>query len=215
MLIKAMTVGTMSVCCYLLVCEETKEAVVVDPGGDEERVLAAVAKAGARVRYIVNTHGHPDHVAANGPVKAATGAEIVMHAEDAAFFGEPRVQQYFASLGLPPSPPPDRLVKDGDTIVFGNESLKVLHTPGHTPGGICLYSPPELFTGDTLFVGGVGRTDFPGGDGPQLFQAIREQILTLPDETRVWPGHGYGGDSSTIGEEKRSNPYLLNDFWAK
>ncbi len=215
MLIKSLTVGSMSVCCYLLVCEETKEAVVVDPGGNVERILAEVSKAGAKVRYIVNTHGHPDHVAANGPLKKATGADIVMHGEDAAFFGQPEVEQYFSSLDLPPSPPPDRLVKDGELIEFGRESLRVIHTPGHTPGGICLYSPPELFTGDTLFVGGVGRSDFPGGDGPQLYRAIRDKILTLPDATRVWPGHGYGGQSSTIGEERRTNPFLTNDSWAR
>jgi len=215
MLIKSLTVGSMSVCCYLLVCEETGEAVVIDPGGDEMLILAEVAQAGAKVRFIVNTHGHPDHVAANGPLKKATGAEIVMHGEDAVFFGRPEVEQYFSALGLPPSPPPDRLVKDGERIDFGRESLQVIHTPGHTPGGICLYSAPELFTGDTLFVGGVGRTDFPGGDGPQLYRAIQEKILTLPDTTRVWPGHGYGGQSSTIGEERRANPFLTNDFWAR
>lgn len=215
MLIKSLTVGSMSVCCYLLVCEETREAVVIDPGGDQELVLAEVAKARARVRYIVNTHGHPDHVAANGPLKKATGGAIVMHQADAEFFGQAEVQQYFSALGLPPSPPPDRLVQGGDLIEFGRESLKVIHTPGHTPGGICLYSPPELFTGDTLFVGGVGRTDFPGGDGRQLYQAIQKELLVLPAETRVWPGHGYGGQSSTIGEEKSANPFLTNDFWAR
>ena len=215
MLIKSLTVGSMGVCCYLLVCRETGQAVIIDPGGDEQRILAEVAQAQAKVLYIVNTHGHPDHVAANAPLKKATGAEIVMHEADADFFGHPEVEQYFSALGLPASPPPDRLVKDGERIEFGRESLLVIHTPGHTPGGICLYSAPELFTGDTLFVGGVGRTDFPGGDGPQLYRALQEKILTLPGDTRVWPGHGYGGHSSTIGEEKAANPFLTSDFWAR
>jgi len=213
MLIKSMTVGNMACCCYLVVCEKTREALIIDPGGDEERVLAETAKEKALVKYIVNTHGHPDHVCGNARIKEATSAPIVMHEDDAAFFGKPEVGQYFSALGLTPSPSPDKLVKDGDLISFGGESFKVIHTPGHTPGGICLYGSGNLFTGDTLFVGGVGRTDFPGGDGKVLFNAITERLLVLPDETVVWPGHGYGGASSTIGEEKRSNPFLTDTFW--
>lgn len=215
MLIKSLTVGDMSVCCYILVCEETKEAAVIDPGGDASKILAELKKLGAILKLIINTHGHPDHVAENATLKKASGAAIVMHGDDAAFFGQTEVVQYFSGLGLPFSPPPDRLVNDGESIDFGKESLKVIHTPGHTPGGICLYSKPNLFSGDTLFVGGVGRSDFPGGDGRQLFKAIRDKLLTLPNDTRVWPGHGYGGQSSTIGEEKRSNPYLSDDSWAR
>jgi glyoxylase-like metal-dependent hydrolase (beta-lactamase superfamily II) len=111
-------------------------------------------------------------------------------------------------LGLEASPPADIQVLDGDVITIGEEKLKVIHTPGHTPGGICLYNAPNLFTGDTLFVGGLGRTDFPGGSYDELIASITTQLLTLPPETVVWPGHGYGGNRSTIGEEKRSNPYL-------
>ncbi|MBU0479667.1 MAG: MBL fold metallo-hydrolase [Proteobacteria bacterium] len=215
MKIISMTVGSMSVCCYLVFCEETREAVIIDPGGDESRVLAECKKQKASVKYIINTHGHPDHVCGNGAIKEATGAEIVIHKSDADFFGQPEVKQYFSILGLKPSPPPDRIVQDGDLISFGNEQLQVILTPGHTPGGICLYNAPNLFTGDTLFVGGVGRTDFPGGDGKTLSRAIRERLLVLPDETRVWPGHGYGGSSSTIGAEKKSNPFLANTFWTE
>ena len=213
MLIRAMTVGSMSVCCYLAICEETREAVVIDPGGEEDRVLSQCEKDNAKVKYIVNTHGHPDHVCGNGRIKDATNAPIIMHEDDAAFFGKPEVEQYFSALGLKPSPPVDKKVKDGDLISFGKESLKVILTPGHTPGGVCLYSTPNLFTGDTLFVGGVGRTDFPGGDGKVLYNSIKNRLLTLPDETVVWPGHGYGGANSTIGEEKRSNPFLTDTFW--
>jgi glyoxylase-like metal-dependent hydrolase (beta-lactamase superfamily II) len=215
MLIKAMTVGNMACCCYLAICGETKEAVIIDPGGDEDKILALCEREKAKVKYIVNTHGHPDHVCGNGPIKQATGAEIVMHGDDADFFGKAEVEQYFSSLGLKASPPVDKQVKDGDRIDFGRESLKVIHTPGHTPGGICLYNAPDLFTGDTLFVGGVGRSDFPGGDGKVLYRSIKERLLVLPDRTVVWPGHGYGGANSTIGEEKRDNPFLTDIFWTE
>jgi glyoxylase-like metal-dependent hydrolase (beta-lactamase superfamily II) len=212
MIIKQLTVGSMSVCCYIVACAATKKGIVIDPGGDEDRILAWCNQEGVTVTAIVNTHGHPDHVCGNGKIKKATGAAIVMHEADAAFFALERTKQYFSMLGLAESPPVDRRVKDGDRIEFGELSLEVIHTPGHTPGGICLYRAPQLFTGDTLFVGGVGRTDFPGGDSVLFMRAIRERLLTLPPETVIWPGHGYGGDRSTIGAEKKSNPYLTGDF---
>lgn len=212
MLVKQMTVGSMAVCCYLVVCEQTRKAVIIDPGGNENEILAMLDKEKVSLEYIINTHGHPDHVCANGPIKKATGAPIIMHEDDAVFFAQPDVENYFSMLGLPASPPADILVKDGDAIDFGSVSLKVIHTPGHTPGGMCLYSAPNLFTGDTLFVGAVGRTDFPGGDLQIFLKSIREKLLVLPDDTVVWPGHGYGGSRSTIGDEKRTNPYLNGDF---
>ena len=208
MLIKQMTVGSMAVCCYIIKCEETGQGAIIDPGGNDEDVLAMAENMGVTVKYIINTHGHPDHVCGNGRIKEATGAQIIMHEDDAAFFAKPDVADYFSMLGLPASPPPDIPVKDGEIIAVGNVELQVIHTPGHTPGGICLYNPPDLFTGDTLFVGAVGRTDFPGGDMNQFMRSIRERLLVLPEETVVWPGHGYGGSRSTIGEEKRSNPFL-------
>ena len=208
MIIEALTVGNMAVCCYVVGCEQTKQAMIIDPGGDEDRVLKLCEDKGLAVKYIINTHGHPDHVCGNSVIKSKTGAEIVIHEEDAKFFAKSEVEQYFSILGLPPSPPPDKLVKEGDEITVGSVSLKVIHTPGHTPGGMCLYSAPNLFSGDTLFVGGVGRTDFPGGESTVLFESIREKLLSLPAETIVWPGHGYGGATSTIGEEKKSNPFL-------
>jgi glyoxylase-like metal-dependent hydrolase (beta-lactamase superfamily II) len=208
MQIQQLTVGTMGVCCYIVSCEKTNKAAVIDPGGDEDRILDACRKNKLQVEYIIATHGHPDHVCGNGPIQVATGAKIVMHKDDAEFFSQAEVKSYFSMLGLTQSPPADILVEDGDTIIFGNEVLQVLHTPGHTPGGICLYNAPNCFTGDTLFVGGVGRTDFPGGSMDELSRSIREKLLTLPPETIVWPGHGYGGSKSTIGEEAKSNPYF-------
>lgn len=212
MLIKQMTVGSMAVCCYLVACEQTRQGVIIDPGGNEEEVVAACRQEDITVQYIINTHAHPDHVCGNGAIKAATGAAIVMHRADADFFARPEVQNYFSMLALPASPPPDKLVQDGDTLTFGELSLQVLHTPGHTPGGICLYNASHLFTGDTLFVGGVGRTDFPGGDTQELLHSIQAKLLALPPETVVWPGHGYGGARSTIAEEKRSNPFLAGGW---
>lgn len=210
MRIDQLTVGMMQVCCYLVCCEKTGEAVVIDPGGDEDRILDLCRRRKATVRYIIATHGHPDHVCGNARLREETGAPIVMHRDDAVFFWQPEVIDYFSILGLPQSPRPDRLVDDGDIIGFGSEQLQVIHTPGHTPGGICLYSKPHCFTGDTLFAGGVGRTDFPGGSTTELLNSIRSRLLILPEDTVVWPGHGYEGNKSTIGRESRSNPFLVS-----
>ena len=208
MLVKQLTVGMMGVCCYIVSCEKTKKAAIIDPGGDEDRILQYCTDNALQVQYILNTHGHPDHVCGNSRIQEATGAKIVMHSADAAYFNEPQIKDFFSSLGLPESPPIDITVEDGDIITIGEEQLQVLHTPGHTPGGICFYSPPHCFTGDTLFVGAVGRTDFPGGSMELMTTAIQTRLLTLPPETLVWPGHGYGGSQSTIGREAKTNPYF-------
>ena len=212
MIIQQLIVGSMAVCCYLVACEETKIAAVIDPGGNEDKILAAAKAKGLTIEYIINTHGHADHDCGNGVIKAATGAKIIVHAKDAEFFARPDIKGYFSVLGLPASPPPDQTVSDGDIITVGKVKLTVIHTPGHTPGGMCLYAAPHLFSGDTLFVGGVGRTDFPGGDTDTLMASIRQKLMTLPPATTVWPGHGYGGNSSSIAKEAKSNPYLTGDF---
>ncbi len=201
-------VGSMEVCCYLLICPTTKKAAVVDPGGDVDHILELCQHHKAEIEYIIATHGHSDHVCGNRLLREATGAKILMHKEDAEFFAREEVAAYFSRLGLEASPPPDQLLEHGEKILIGKEQLDVIHTPGHTPGGICLYNGNNLLTGDTLFVGGIGRSDFPGGSHKTLLESIHNKILTLPEETVVWPGHGYGGLSSTIGAEKRSNPFL-------
>ncbi len=208
MIIKQLIVGSMGVCSYIIGCEETKKGAVVDPGGDENVILAEVEKLGLDIEYVIATHGHPDHVCGNRTSKEATNAKIVMHEADADFFEKTETQNYFSMLGLEPSPPTEIRVKEGDILEMGTVKLQIIHTPGHTPGGICLYSAPDLITGDTLFVGGVGRTDFPGGSYSELINSLKTKVLALPDDTVVWPGHGYGGSQSTIGEEKKSNPYL-------
>ena len=208
MIVKQMIVGSMAVCCYIVACEKTGKAAVIDPGGDEKKILAEIKDKGYVVEYIIATHGHPDHVCGNRILQEATGAKIVMHRLDSLFFNKPEVRTYFSMLGLEPSPPVDREVEEGESIDIGTVSLKIIHTPGHTPGGMCLYNAPDLITGDTLFVGGLGRTDFPGGSHEELLHSITTKLLVLPAETVVWPGHGYGGSRSTIGEEKDSNPYF-------
>ena len=208
MILKQIIVGSMAVCCYIVACEKTKKAAVIDPGGSEEEILAEIDEMGVDVEYIIATHGHPDHVCGNRIIQEATGAKIIMHSADVQFFGKSEVKNYFSMLGLEATPDPDIEVKEGDKIVFGEVELEVLHTPGHTPGGICLYNAPDLITGDTLFVGGLGRTDFPGGSHQDLLDSIHTKLLTMDPETVVWPGHGYGGNRSTIGEEKKSNPFL-------
>jgi glyoxylase-like metal-dependent hydrolase (beta-lactamase superfamily II) len=208
MKIQQLTVGMMGVCCYIISCEKTKKAAIIDPGGSEEKILTACQKDELDVLYILNTHGHPDHVCGNGPIQKATGAQIIMHRSDADFFSTAEAKNYFSMLGLPESPPADILVEDGEKITIGEEVITVIHTPGHTPGGVCFYNEPDCFTGDTLFVGGVGRTDFPGGSMPQLSQSIQEHLMTLPPDTIVWPGHGYGGSQSTIKDEAEGNPYF-------
>ncbi len=208
MIIKQLIVGSMGVCSYIIGCEETKKGAVVDPGGDENVILAEVEKLGLDIEYVIATHGHPDHVCGNRTIKEATNGKRVMHEADADFFEKTETQNYFSMLGLEPSPPTEIRVKEGDILEMGTVKLQIIHTPGHTPGGICLYSAPDLITGDTLFVGGVGRTDFPGGSYSELINSLKTKVLALPDDTVVWPGHGYGGSQSTIGEEKKSNPYL-------
>ena len=205
MLLIRLIVGPLQVNCFILADEKTKEAIVVDPGDDAQDILKVIKEKGLRVRYIVNTHAHFDHVGANKAVKDATGAELLLHEADAPVLAAVAIQS--RSFGMSPvsSPPPDRLLKHGDSIVAGDISLKVLHTPGHTPGGISLLEQGVVFTGDALFAGSIGRTDFPGGDLRTLIRSIKTNLMTLPDDTKVFSGHG---PASTIGDERRENPFL-------
>ena len=209
MIIKMFTFGMYFTNCYVAGCEETKEAIVIDPGFDRdaeaEKVLGFIKQNDLRVKYIINTHGHSDHTAGNGIMKKATGAPILIHENDAVMLtGVARTMSRIFGLRAT-SPQADKTLHNGDVIQFGRVKLVVLHTPGHSEGGISLLGEDFVFTGDTLFAGSIGRTDFPGGSFEEIMSSIKTKLATLPDHFKVYPGHG---PVSTIGEEKRSNPFL-------
>jgi hydroxyacylglutathione hydrolase len=209
MLIEQLEVGNFTVFTYLLGCQETGEGIVVDAAAEVDRILnVAKARGINRIKYIVNTHSHADHVGGNRELKLRTGAEILVHEEDAERLANP--PQFILQLfQCEASPPADAYVRDGERIEFGSRHVTVMHTPGHTPGGICLHTPGHVITGDTLFVEGVGRTDLPGGSFDVMIHSIRTKLFSLPDETIVYPGHNYGSSPrSTIGREKRYNPFV-------
>ena len=191
MIVKGFAVGWLSTNCYVVGCEETREAAVIDPGMESKAETAPfmdfIKQNSLHIKYIINTHGHPDHVAGNTFMKEATGAPILIHESNSE-----HVQA-------------DRKLRDGDTLQVGTLKLKVLHTPGHTPDGISLLVDNAVFTGDTLFAGSVGRTDFLGGSYEELIHSLKTKLLPLPDNFKVYPGHG---PATTIGDEKRHNPFL-------
>ncbi|HDM77700.1 MAG TPA: MBL fold metallo-hydrolase [Deltaproteobacteria bacterium] len=209
MIIEQLEVGNFAVFAYILGCKETGEGIVIDPADEVDRILRTAEKKGIKsIKYIVNTHCHADHCGGNRELKEKTGAKIIIYEDDAERLANPSpfILQLF---NCEASPPADLTVKDGDQIEFGNESLQVIHTPGHTPGGMCLYTPGHVFTGDTLFVGSIGRTDLPGGSMQTLLNSIKTRLLVLPEDTIVYPGHNYGSfPKSTIGQEKKYNPFL-------
>ena len=205
MIIKTLAVGPIMANCFILGCEETLEAVVIDPGDEADRILRALAESKLTVKWIINTHGHFDHVSANKPMKDATGAPILIHADDAPMLDE--LSHSAAAWGLKAdnSPAPDRFLNDGDEIRFGKITLSVLHTPGHTRGGVSLHTDGHVFVGDTLFAGSIGRTDFPGGSFESLKNSIQKKLFVLDDDVQVHTGHG---PSTTIGDERRTNPFV-------
>lgn len=216
--IKTLVVGPIQACCYVVSGKINNRVCLIDPGGDSKQIIDYLEKHKLEPVYLINTHGHIDHIGANQEIKAAYPAiKICIHSEDARMLTS-------ASANLSPelgysftSPSADKLLKEGDELSIndGALALKVIHLPGHTRGGIGLVYTPSgkqpgiIFTGDTLFAGGIGRTDFPGGSMEQLLNNIRTKILTLPDDTVVYPGHG---PATTVGNEKHHNPFLTGEF---
>ena len=200
-----MSVGPLQVNCFIVACSKTKEAMVIDPGEEGERILYVAGKEGLNIRKVVNTHGHFDHIGANQYIIEKTGAELLIHADDLPLLQNARNHAEVYGLQVAASPEPDRLLKQGDTLQVGELSFRVYHVPGHSPGGICLLCEDHLFVGDVLFAGSIGRTDLPGGDFDALVKGVREQLFALPDETIVHPGHG---SDTTIGRERQVNPFV-------
>jgi hydroxyacylglutathione hydrolase len=205
MIIKKLAVGPIMANCFTVGCDQTLEAAVIDPGDEAQRILRVLAEAKLTVKQIINTHGHFDHVGANRRMQAATGAPILIHALDAPMLSQLSRSAAAWGMSAEDSPPPDRTIDEGDTIRLGTITFQVIHTPGHTPGGVSLLADGRLFVGDTLFAGSVGRTDFPGGDFNTLKSSIQKKLFALPDDVQVFTGHG---PETTIGEEKRQNPFV-------
>lgn len=207
MIFETIVVGELGVNCYLLADSETKEGVVIDPGGEPERILAAVKNSNIKVLNVLNTHGHFDHIGGNRRVTEATGAMLMINREDEPFLTRASTSARMYGLKAEDSPAPSSYLAEGDTVRFGSHEIRVIHIPGHSPGGCCFYLEKDaiLISGDSLFADSIGRTDLPGGSQSLLVSSIRAKLLTLPETTRVFPGHG---PSTTIGHEKRHNPYL-------
>jgi hydroxyacylglutathione hydrolase len=205
MLIWAIPVGPLQVNCFVVGCSKTRMAMVIDPGDEGEKIYHLLCREKLQVATVVNTHGHFDHIGANHYLVEKTGAELLLHADDLPLLA--LAPQHAALYGLTAtlSPSPHRTLADGERFQVGELEVEVIHTPGHSAGGICLYVGNHLFSGDALFAGSVGRTDLPGGDHETLIRAIQKRLLVLPEETIVHPGHG---PDTTIGKEKRNNPFV-------
>jgi len=208
MILETLVLGPLECNGYVVGCEATRAAMIVDPGDEPEMILAALDDHRLTPVVIVDTHGHGDHIGANAALKQRyPDVPLVIHPDDAAMLPSPKRNLSIFFGASIRSPEADRLVRAGDEVAVGEERFQVLHLPGHTAGGICLYHPEAgvLLSGDTLFAQGIGRTDFPGGDEALLLTGIREKIFSLPDDTRIYPGHG---PATTVGFEKANNPFF-------
>ncbi len=204
MILRILELGSFGSNCYIIGDEASKDGMIIDPGADGSSIMKQVKALGLKIKIIVLTHSHIDHIGGLAEVKKATGAEIAIYESEAPFLLKQPFRLDFMPP-TPPAPPADRLLKEGDILTIGKLKFKVLHTPGHTIGGICLVGDGIVFTGDTLFNFGIGRADFPGSDYDQELKSIRTKLMTLPDDYKVYPGHG---PASTIGAERIGNPFL-------
>ncbi len=205
MIIENLVVGSFETNCYIVGSESNKEGIIIDPGDEAKRILKKTKDLGLNIKTIVLTHAHRDHIGALMDVKKATGAALAIHTDEIEMLKLKFPQSLAASPTSQTPPTPERLLKGGDYIEVGDLRFLVLHTPGHTPGGICLLGDGVLFSGDTLFNAGIGRTDMPGGSETQLMNAILTKLMVLPNNTTVYPGHG---PATTVGNERRWNPFF-------
>lgn len=205
-IVACITVGPFQENCYLYACPQTREAVIIDPGDEAESILKTIAELQLIPRYILNTHGHIDHIGAIDAVREVYPVPLAIHADDVHMYTDERVARQYGKKAPLVATKPDMLLKEGDRLTFGTLALEVIETPGHTRGGVCFVSLPYcVFSGDTLFYRGIGRTDFEGGSYEQIVASIREKLYTLDDELVVFPGHG---GPTTIIEEKLENPFV-------
>jgi hydroxyacylglutathione hydrolase len=211
MILESFPVGPLRCNCIILGDEMTREAIVVDPGDNLPEILSRLQKHGLTLRQIVVTHAHIDHVGGAALLKRATGAPVLLNQRDLGLLGAMEMQAGWLGIDTPEVASPDASAEDGLTVGLDALPAEVIHTPGHTPGSICLLFPEQhlLIAGDTLFAGSIGRTDLPGGDGRQILRSLRNRLLVLPDITRVLPGHG---SETSIGQERQSNPFLQPEF---
>lgn len=208
MIVWALSVGPMEANCYILECEETQAAVVIDPGSEAARIFSVIGEQDLQLKIIVNTHAHIDHIAANSDLKKKTSSLLCIHSADADMLVNPEKNLSFFIGTSISSPAPDKLLEDGDILSAGTLRLKVMHTPGHSPGSICLLGDECIFTGDLLFAGGIGRYDFPGSSYTTLMDSL-QKVMALDDDLIVYPGHG---PITTVGNERRMNPFLQSPF---
>jgi glyoxylase-like metal-dependent hydrolase (beta-lactamase superfamily II) len=205
MKVETVVVGALETNCYLVYCEKSLECAVVDPGAEPGRIVRAISEKGLKPVVLVNTHGHVDHVGANKDIKDRYQVPLLIHEEDGAMLQNVLLSEIAFLLGAQASPDPDSFLDEGDEVKFGTSCLRILHTPGHSRGSVCLLGEGVLLSGDTLFCGGVGRTDLPGGSWDELVRSIQDRIFTLDGRIRVYPGHG---PTTTVAQEKDANPYV-------
>ncbi len=214
--IKQIKVGPLGVFAYIVACSETKKGIIIDPGGEANQLVELIRSERFEITYILNTHGHADHVMANQKLKNLLPNKqhvaVGMHSEDKRLFIDQQMPKRSANQSKRlESPVVDRLLHHGDVLDVGRMRINVIHTPGHTPGSVCFHTEKNLFTGDTLFVGAVGRTDIPGGSLDTLLASLQNRIMPLPPDTIIWPGHDYGErPTTTLGREMRENPYITD-----
>ena len=205
MIIKNVVVGPLEVNCYIIGCEESMEAAIIDPGGDADKIISVIQNEGLKPEFIMNTHAHFDHVGAVRAIQEHFKIDFLLHKDDLFLIEHLDEQVMQFGLDRVAKPEVNKFVKNGDNVSLGKLSIKIIHTPGHTPGGVCYYVDNNVFVGDTLFAGSIGRTDFPGSSYEQLIHSIKENLFSLGDSVVVYTGHG---PSTSIGNEKTHNPFL-------